>query len=390
MHIGLFTDCYTPQVNGVVTSVKLLEEELRKLGHRVTVITVKVPDYHEEQRNVLRIPSVPFMKWSEFRLGIPIYNETYRKIKKLKLDVIHTHTEFTVGFIGKHVSTLMDIPIVHTYHTMYEDYSHYVFDHKYGKKVVKKLITTTSKIYVRKFDHIIAPSLKTSKALRGYGVRNIIDIIPTGIDLKKFQHHLSIEERDILRKKYGFSRDDYVILSLGRVSKEKSIEVLVDQLPRILRFVPNAKLLIVGDGPYKSTLVNKVKTMRLEEYVVFAGQVPFEEVGGFYSAADLFANASESETQGLTIVEAIASKLPVVVYDDLNVEGLVIQGVTGRLFKTEVALGNQIIAAYNNDMETNRLIENGYRIVQNLSKEIFALNVQKVYVQMIKPAKMML
>lgn len=389
MHIGLFTDCYTPQVNGVVTSVKILEEELRKLGHRVTVITVKMPNDHQEQAHVLRIPSVPFMKWSDFRVGIPIYNETYRKIKKLNLDVIHTHTEFTVGLIGRHMATLMDIPIVHTYHTMYEDYTHYVFDHKYGKRVVKKLITTTSKMYVRKYDHIIAPSSKTSVALKSYGVRNKINIIPTGIDLEKFQHHLSPKATESLREHCGFSQDDYVILSLGRVSKEKSIDVLLDQLPRLLKFIPKVKLLIVGDGPYKSTLMAKVKTMKLEEVVVFTGQVAFEKVGDYYCAANIFANASASESQGLTIVEAIATKLPVVVYDDLNVEGLVIQGVSGRLFKSENTLGNQIIAAYNNEAETKRMVDNAALMVQNLSKEKFALDVQRIYEQMIKPVKML-
>jgi len=393
MHIGLFTDCYTPQVNGVVRSVKLLEEELRRLGHRVTVITIKIPDDHrleEIDGHILRIPSVPFRKWSEFRLGIPMYNETYRKIKKLKLDVIHTHTEFTVGLIGKHMSTLMDIPIVHTYHTMYEDYSHYVFDHKYGKRVVKKLITTGSKIYVKRYDSIIAPTSKTRQALRSYGVRNVINIIPTGIDLIKFKHHKSPLENLNLRRSYGLSQDDYLLLSLGRLSKEKSVDRLIDQLPKVLRFVPKAKLLIVGDGPYKSTLMKQVKEMGLEEAVVFTGQVPFEEVGGFYCAADLFVNASPSETQGLTIVEAIASKLPVVVYDDLNVEGLVMRGATGRLFKTEEGLGNQIIGAYNNDEETRRMADKAYVIVQGLSKESYALNVQHVYEDMVKTMLMVL
>lgn len=386
MHIGLFTDCYSPQVNGVVTSVKILEEELRTLGHQVTVITVSAPGYEDDHDNVLRMPSVPFIGWSEFRLGIPMYNETYRKIKRLGLDVIHTHTEFTVGLIGKHLATLMDIPIIHTYHTMYEDYTHYVFDHKYGKRVVKKIITTSSKFYVRRYDSIIAPTSKTKNALRGYGVRNNIHVVPTGIDIKKFEHNTEPSSQIALRAKYDLKKDDYVLLALGRISKEKSMDALVRQMPRILKFIPNAKLLIVGDGPFRSTLALMVKEMRLEEHVIFTGQVSYEEVGRFYCSADLFVNASTSETQGLTIIEAMASRLPVVVYDDLNVEGIVMQGTSGRLFKEEEDLSNQIISAYNNDYETKRMVDNGHAIVQDLSKEKYALSMEGVYMQLRKIA----
>lgn len=386
MHIGLFTDCYSPQVNGVVTSVKILENELRKRGHKVTVVTVKVPGYVDDHGNVLRIPSIPFMKWSEFRLGIPMYNETYRKIKKLGLDVIHTHTEFTVGLIGKHVATLMDIPIVHTYHTMYEDYTHYVVDRKYGKKVVKKMITTGSKYYVKRYDSVIAPTAKTEKALRTYGVRNKINIVPTGIDIEKFEHHLEPEQILTIRHTYGIGKDDYLMLSLGRVSKEKSVDAIIRQMPRILKFIPKAKLLVVGDGPFKPTLESMVADMGLGDHVVFTGQVAFEQVGDFYSSADLFVNASQSETQGLTIIEAMASRLPVVVYDDLNIEGVVMNGYTGRLFKEDDMLGNQIIAAYNNKAETEHMVLDAYEIVQNLSKEKFAENILNVYSKLVQPS----
>lgn len=384
MHIGIFTDCYMPQINGVVTSIQILEEELRKLGHRVTVVTVKVPGLEEESENILRIPSVPFSRWSEFRLGIPIYNETYRKIRKLGLDVIHTQTEFTVGIIGKHMAAVMDIPLVHTYHTMYEDYTHYVFDHKYGKKLLRRLITTTSKLYVRKYDRIIAPSAKTLEALRSYGVVADIRIVPTGIDIQKFKRSTDGLSQKVLRQRYGIEADDYLMLSLGRVSKEKSVDVLIEQMPQIVEAIPRAKLLIVGDGPYRSDLESLVKKLKLSEHVVFAGQVPFGEVSSFYSAADLFVNASKSETQGLTIIEAMASDLPLVVYDDLNVEGIVIHGVTGRLFKDNDALAKQIVLAYRNSDATQRMTENAIEMVQNLSKEKFALKVEEIYDDLIR------
>lgn len=379
MHIGLFTDCYTPQVNGVVTSVQILEKELRKQGHRVTVITVKVPGYVDDTPSILRIPSVPFIKWNEFRVGIPTYNETYRKIKKLELDVIHTHTEFTLGFIGKHMATRMNIPIVHTYHTMYEDYTHYVFDHRYGKQMVKKLLTTSSRLYVRRYDGIIAPTAKTEAALRSYGVRNKISVVPTGIDIDSFEHKGTEAQNNALRAKYGLKPSDYLLLSLGRVSKEKSVDAIIRQMPKIKAQIPEAKLLIVGDGPFKNALELMVAELNLTDCVLFTGQVPFEDVGGFYSAANLFVNASKTETQGLTIIEAIASNLPVVVYDDLNIEGVVIEEVSGRLFKEEATLRAQIIDAYKDKDSTEAMTANAYELVQALSKEKFAENVLSVY-----------
>ncbi len=273
MHIGLFTDCYTPQVNGVVTSVKILEEALRAKGHKVTVITVKVPGYKDSSENTLRIPSVPFRKWTEFRVGVPLYNETYRRIKQLNLDVIHTHTEFTVGMIGKHVSTLMGIPIVHTYHTLYEDYTHYVLDSRYGERMIKRIIKTSSRVYIRRYDRVIAPTVKTERALRQYGVKNIIDIVPTGIDINAFNRKVDSLGIENLRRDLGLGKGDFIMLALGRVSKEKSIDVLVRQLPKIKKRVPSAKLLIVGDGPYKSALESLVETLGLRETVLFTGQV---------------------------------------------------------------------------------------------------------------------
>ena len=383
MHIGIFTDCYTPQVNGVVTSVKILEQELRNLGHKVTVVTVRVPGYEDDQDNIIRIPSVPFIRWSEFRVGIPLGYDTYRKLNGLGLDLIHTHTEFTLGFVGKYLASHLNIPIIHTYHTMYEDYTHYVFDHKYGKRMVKKLITTGSRFYVRKYDSIIAPSAKTLAALRGYGVRNTIEVVPTGIDISKFQHNHDEADCMALRKRYGLKATDYVMLSLGRISKEKSVDAIIAQMPRILKFIPEAKLLIVGDGPYRAELEKYVDSLGVRSSVIFAGQVAFEEVGLYYSSADIFVNASQSETQGLTIIEAMASKLPVVVYDDLNVEGIVVKGASGRLYKEEADLGNQVILAYNNTEETSSMTEAAFQVVLGLSKEKFAHRIEDVYAEVL-------
>ena len=217
-------------------------------------------------------------------------------------------------------------------------------------------------------------------------MKNNISIIPTGIDIDNFRHQHTWEEDLEIRRKYGIGAEDFLILSLGRISKEKDIDAIIRQMPQVVAALPDAKLLIVGDGPFRKALEMMTDEMNMSQHVIFAGQVPFEEVGRFYSAADLFANASQSETQGLTILEAMASELPVVVYDDLNVEGLVIEGETGRLFSQEQQLGTQIIDAYMDRTKTQAMTLAGRDKVSQLSKEIFAEKVEELYSRMLSPS----
>ncbi len=306
--------------------------------------------------------------------------DTYRTIKKLDLDVIHTHTEFSVGMLGKHMARSLGIPCIHTYHTMYEDYTHYVFKLKYGKSIIRKAIIKSSKSYVKKYDGIIAPTDKTLDALRRYGVTNRIYVIPTGIDLRAFKHY----DRDtpIIRKvlkENNLSAKDKIILSLGRLSEEKNVQTIIGQMPSLLEREPDVKLLIVGDGPYRTKLEKLCRRLSVQERVVFVGKVPFEDVSLYYSLADVFVSASKSETQGLTIMEAMASMVPVIVFDDLNVKDVVIKDVSGRLFKTEEELTDQLHDCFTRISLTKDMTLNGASIIRSLSKESFARSAENVY-----------
>lgn len=384
MKIGIFTDCYYPQINGVVTSVLMLEQELIKLGHEVTIVTVKVPNHVDTKDNIIRIPSVPFAKWKEFRLGLPFFHDSYKLIKSLQFDLIHTHTEFSVGFFGKYVAKSLNIPIIHTYHTMYEDYTHYVSNIKHGKALVKKAIINSSKQYVKNYDGVIAPTDKTLNALRRYGVTNNIFVVPTGIDLRHFNRYpKSNPVVQSIMAQFGLTGADKIILSLGRVSEEKSIHVIINQMPKLLKQIPNAKLLVVGDGPYRATLMQLVTDLDLTAEVLFAGQVAFEQVAYYYSVADVFVSASKTETQGLTIMEAMASQVPVVVYDDTNVKDIVIDQVSGRLFETEPELTQALVDCFSNQADTYLMTEKALEIVKSLSKESYARNAENVYYQLL-------
>ncbi|PKM68534.1 MAG: glycosyltransferase family 4 protein [Firmicutes bacterium HGW-Firmicutes-2] len=380
MNIGIFTDCYYPQINGVVTSVMMLQEELEKRGHNVTIITVKVPHHIEERENVIRIKSIPIIRMNEFRLGIPFNVPLIKMIKALKLDLVHTHTEFSVGLLGKYMARVLDIPLVHTYHTMYEDYTHYIYNLKYGQRVVKKMVAKSCKIYTKKYSCIIAPTDKTLVSLRRYGIKNDIHILPTGIDIDKFGKIEADDSKILaLRKSHHIEETDFVLLSLGRISKEKNLEFLLDQMPELIKVHKQLKLVIVGDGPYLSQLLKQCEELDLHEHVVFVGRVPYEEIGQYYKMANIFISASYTETQGLTIIEAMASNLGVIVYDDTNVQGIVMEGESGRLFKTEAELRYQIADAINHPDKTVTMRNRGLEIVSSLSKESYAENAEKIY-----------
>jgi len=380
MRIGLFTDCYYPQINGVVTSVMLLRKELIKQGHDVTVITVKVPGFSKDQDEpgVIRINSIPFSRWKEFRVAIPFIISVYLKIRHLNFDIIHTHTEFTVGLMGRFFSMNLQIPMVHTYHTIYEDYTHYVASIKTVQSLVKKIIVKGSREYVKPATAVIVPTEKTKNLMLRYNVKSPIYILPTGIDLDKFGKPNPDRVAEI-KKELGITCSTPVILVLGRLSEEKSIDIIIRQMPFVLEKIPSAKLVIVGDGPFRKDLVELTGNLKLSENVYFSGRVCFDEVPNYYAISNVFVSASKTETQGLTIMEAMASGIPVVVYDDENVAGVVYHKISGMLFKTSEELTSLLLEVLKNSSMAKQLSIEGLKSIKNLSKEIFARNAIKIY-----------
>lgn len=390
MNIGIFTDCYFPQINGVVSSVMTLRDELVKRGHHVTIITVKVPGHVDTTPDIIRIQSIPFSKWNEFRIGVPVYVSIYRKIKALKLDLIHTHTEVSVGMVGRIMARRLNIPVIHTYHTMYEDYTHYVmpFKIKRGEWIAKRFMITASKHYINKTDGVIAPSNKTKNALLRYGIKNEIFILPTGIKLEQFPQYAKDDPKiAAMKRELGLTGDEHVILLLGRMSIEKNMQMVIGQARTIQERVPNVRILIVGEGPYRSDLESLSHKLAVEDVCQFVGRVPWEDVGYYYAMADLFISASKTETQGLTIFEAIASRVPVVVYDDENITEYVEQNVSGRLFKDEAELVRSIEYMLTNPEVKNQMVEEAYKRIERVSCDQFGENALRIYKHVIQTQK---
>lgn len=330
MKIGFFTDTYFPQVSGVSTSIKTLKEQLELKGHEVYIFTTTDPKAPKYERNIIRMPSVPFVSFKERRIVVRGFWFAYLKAKEYDLDLIHTHTEFGAGLLGKWIGKRLDVPVIHTYHTMYEDYLHYIAK---GKVLRPSYVKFLSREFVDHSSGVVCPSQRVVDTLRRYGARAQMRIIPTGIDVEKFiRPDITQEMSQSLREKWGIMPEQKLLLSLSRLSYEKNIHKIIEELPQVITAFPEVRLMIVGDGPYRANLESLVAELGLTEVVVFVGEVPADEVAHYYHAADYFVSASTSETQGLTYTEAMASGTQMIVAGNAYLDQLITDYSLGQTY----------------------------------------------------------
>lgn len=380
MNIGIFTDAFYPQVSGVVTSTLILKNELIRLGHNVTIITVAHPDVEEED-GIMRLPSIPFFLLPSQRVGMIYSRKIMIKIKKLDLDIIHTQTEFSIGIFGRIVAKKLDIPVVHTYHTMYEDYIHYV-SRGIMLKPASQFAKKVSKLYCRDCSAIIVPTMKVKDALREYGLERHIDVIPTGVDIEPFKR--SNYDENLIKnekKSFGIDETEPVVLFIGRLAKEKSVDIIINSMKELIVKIPNCKLLVVGDGPERENLEALVVELGIEESVVFTGEKPWSEIGRYYQMGDVFVGASLTETQGLTFTEAMAAQIPVVAKYDKNLDDLIQDKANGRIFYNDEDLAGILYEVLTNKEECATMVKNAYDGIEPLSSKCFGENVEKVYME---------
>lgn len=381
MRIGLFTDTYPPYINGVSTSVLMLKQGLEKLGHEVYVVTVNSENFHyKKEDNVLMIPGIPIGIY-DFRMTSLYPLRALKIIKSWNLDVIHTHTEFAVGTFARLIAKQYNIPLVHTYHTMYEEYIYYItkgyFDGA-SKKLVEYL---TLFLCDKTVEELIVPTKKTYDLFKEkYKVKRDVHIIPSGIDVTRFyKENVDLLSIKSLKKELNIKKDDFVILFVGRIAKEKSIDFLIKNLKTILKKVPKARMIIVGDGPDMNELALLVRENKLDKHVIFTGKVPWSEIPKYYQLANVFVTASKTETQGLTVIEAMAAEKPVVAIKDESFELVMKDKQDGLFFETKEEYQRLIIDLYNNPSYA-KMIAKQARITANAyNPEVYAKRVLEVY-----------
>lgn len=370
-----------------------LEKKLKENGHEVFIFTIdpETPDKLVSP-NIIYFKgfTVPIKKINSYRLSLKTYFSVHI-IKKYNLDVLHLQTEFSMGRLAILASRKYKIPMVYTLHTLYEDYLQYVsktIDNHFHKgflaSLAKILIAPINKRAIIK----IVPSRKTLSMISKYYINGDVRVVPTGLDLKFLvKKKISDTSLNDLRKKLGISDKDLVCLSLGRVSEEKSIDVLIRSFNEAYKKNPNLTLLIVGSGPSLENLKSLATSLEAKEKIKFTGFVKWQDIVPYYQLADCFLNASTTETQGLTYIESLACGTPIVVKQDEVLSDIVVEAENGFYFNDECELTNLLIK-FSEDFSILRKMKNTtYNTVLKFDEDIFADNICKIYVDAIEKAK---
>ena len=336
MKILLTTDWYKPVVNGVVTSVINLKKELESRGHEVRVLTLSRSYESYAENGVYYIKSLNLEKiYPNARAVLPHMEPFVRELIWWNPEVVHSQCEFMTFSYALKISKKCQCPLIHTYHTVYEDYIHYLpgglSNYKTGAKLERKAVACFSKMILSRTSQVIVPTKKVENILKKYGVGEPVSVMPTGVDLSRFKEPITLEEKNAVKKRLGIPLENKVLVSVGRLAKEKNLEELLEYFAKLVREGngKNLTFLIAGDGPDRERLEKLAEELGIKDQVVFTGMISPDKVAGYYKLGDVFVCASNSETQGITYIEALACGLPALCRRDDCLSQVVTDGYNG-------------------------------------------------------------
>ncbi len=374
MKIGIFTNIYLPGVSGVITAIENYRKELEKQGHQVFIFAPECGFYQDKNSKVFRFRSVDLHYKMSYPLPIAPSSRIGRKIKQLKLDIIHTQHFFACGQLAWYYAKKLNTPLVFTYHTRYDLYTDYL--PVFPKEISVPFIQLFCAFYADACDGVIAPSRDVKELLLKYKVKTPITVLPSGIDLEKF----SRRDSQIMRAKYNLSKDNILLLTVSRLGPEKNLLFLLKAFQKIESAYPEARFMLVGEGPSKKDLEAQSAKMGLKEKVIFTGEIPNEKIPSFYSCADIFIFSSTSETQGLVVLEAMASGLPVVAVEANGVKDMIENKKNGFLCSQNIyEFSKTILRLIKNPDLRKKVSENAIKTVQNYSVEKSAKKLVEFY-----------
>lgn len=380
MKILITTDWYSPAVNGVVTSVLNLRRELELRGHEVRVLTLSQDLHSSVQDGVTRIGSVAAgLVYPGVRLRTALAGRWVRELVEWGPDVVHSQCEFSTFFLARRIAEELNVPLIHTYHTVYEDYTHYFSP---SVRLGRRAVAALSRWVAARTDCMIAPTGKVRTLLQGYGVRTPVFVVPSGIDLRRFQRPPVPGCRASLLAALDIPRENLVLVSVGRLAAEKNL----DELLRFRAAMGDqaVTLLLVGDGPYRAQLEREAADLGLRApQVVFAGMVPPQQVAEWYQLGDLFVSASSSETQGLTYVEALAAGVPALCRADPCLSGVIRDGENGWQFRDFSDFMSKLETFRAHPELRRALSEQAAASARDYSAEEFARRVEGIYLAQI-------
>ena len=333
MNILFISDVFFPRVNGVSTSINTFATELRALGHQVTLIAPSYTDEDKQEEWIVRVPSHKIYFDPEDRLM------NFGKLKALlpwirdkHFDVIHIHTPFTAHYVGIHFGKKLDIPVVETYHTFFEDYLHHYLPF-IPQFISRKLARTISRRQCNAVDGIVSPSKPMLDVLKQYGIKTPAEVVATGLDESSF----ASVDGEHFRMSHDIPLAQPMLLFVGRVAHEKNIGFLLEMHVELIKKHPDALLVITGEGPAEESIKHSIEKLGISNKVRMIGYLDrSHELIACYKAADIFVFASKSETQGLVLLEAMAQGTAVVAIAELGTKSILIEGEGVLIAKDDI------------------------------------------------------
>ncbi len=372
------TDLYTVNTNGVVTSVQNLFDELTAKGHDVRILTLSGDLHSHKEGAVYYIRSVPLgAVYPDLRMPTSYRHKLIQEIIDWKPDVVHSQCEFFSYQFAARIAKITGAPIVHTYHTLYEQYlTSYVIP---SKRLGDYLAKVLSRQRLKRVSTLVAPTQKVENTLQGYGMKAPISIVPSGISLQQHQQRISSETRLQMRKALGIGEEDQVLINLGRLGGEKNLSELLELFAEARKQYENLKFLIVGDGPAREALEKQTRELELEGSVIFTGMVPPQEVQNYYQLGDVFVSASTSETQGLTYIEAAANGLPLLCRQDDCLADVLQEGENGYEYTSAEEFLNAIDAMMHDEVWRSAAAKRSEEIAASFDKKAFGEAIENIY-----------
>lgn len=347
LRIGLFTDTYAPQVNGVSISLQLISEGLKKRGHQVTIFAPRFPGYKDDQSNVMRLPSLKYLNNPPIYVAVLGTPRSTWSLTRKHFDVLHAHSPLSVGLLAYLTASTKRLPLIYTYHTSITDYTHYV---KFigGTSVMKYAARWFSAASTNLGDQIVVPSPKFERLLHEQKVRRNIHVVPNGIDLSSFQ---TAKNPGSIRRKLGIKPDAPILLTVGRMDPEKRLDFIVDAFVRIAGHNPDVHLVFAGDGSARKSIESQALGTKVKDRIHFLGMVARAELPDVLHDADLFLSASTTEVHPISVIEAIASGLPIVAVKDEAFEGMIENDQNGYMVPLNLETYADTISALLTDRE---------------------------------------
>ena len=328
MNIAMMTNTYLPHVGGVARSVETFTREYRSRGHRVIVVAPEFERRPDEEVDVIRVPAIQNFNGSDFSVRLPLPGYVASQLAEFQPDIIHAHHPFLLGENAMRQAAAANVPLVFTHHTMYEQYTHYVPG---DSPALRRFVVQLTTDYANLCDRVFAPSESVASIIRDRGVIAPITVVPTGVDTQAFGRG----DGTTVRRELGIPSNAFVVGHVGRLAPEKNLEFLADAVGRFLRAQPHAHFLVVGSGTSEQAIRRICARHRVENRLHMPGSKSGQSLIDAYHAMDVFAFASQSETQGMVLVEAMAAGCPVVAIDASGVREVVVDRQNGRMLASQ-------------------------------------------------------